>query len=779
MSTIVKWGRLCVFLFVGLVWAGPAHAQTGSIEGQVTDAETGEPLPGVNLRVEESTRGVATDSAGVFVLRDLQAGRYPIVVSFVGYETTRREVRVRSGQTTRLDVRLSRRSAALSEIVVVGSSAAYGLDQTVTATKVPTEVMNAPQSVAAVSEQVIEDQQAFTLQRALENVSGIGTTDGFGQTLDGFRLRGFFSRDVYIDGIPETGANPIKQDMATVERIDVLKGPASVLFGRAEPGGLVNIVTKEPLRRPSYGVAFTGGSDMFRGTVDLTGPLTSDGSVRYRLIGAVERNESFRDFIDGDTQVLAPSLAVDFTDRIGLTVDLEYNRDTTPIDRGIPAIDGRPSSVDRAFSMSGPQQDRKAEEARGRYEFRFDATEHLTLYQRTRIAYSDNEFVNVQPSGVEGNELVRSANKNDNEEDTYLVQLEGVYDRSFLGTDHTILGGAEYRLDDFQFEFRLDDVPNLNIDNPDFGFEPDFPEERSGGGNFPTETYSLYLQDQVEVTKSLTVLAGGRVDWSEVKSFFESGGNVVSDQETNSMEFSPRVGLLYRPVEQVSLFGNFTESFSPQNGRNAEGEPFDPQEGRQWEGGVKLQSQGGRLQATLAYFNIEKRNVPVADPTADAQGASILIGEQTSEGVEVDVTGTITDGWQIVANYSYKDAEISRDTNEEIVGNRLPNVAENRGRLWSTYRFRKGLLHGFRVGAGLTSVGGRFANRQNTVKLSRYNRVDVSVGYAPPRLSSVEAIIRVENLNDEEYFTSGVGFGANNIQVGDPLSVTATLRINL
>jgi len=753
----------------------PVSAQDRALAGVVVDAEDGEPLQGVTVRIERTELGVITRPDGTFRIEGVPAGTRRVVAERVGFQTVERNVRIAETGTTEIRVRLSTRAVKLGDIQVIGRRGDYSRPVATTPLKVPTSQMNTAQSVSVVSDQVIHEQQAFTLNEVLENVSGVGTTDGFGQTLDGFRLRGFFSRDVFIDGIPETGANPIKQDVATIERVEVLKGPASAAFGRTQPGGLVNIVTKRPQRIPSQTFEATGGESdgFFRGLVDLTGPLTDDGSVRYRLIGAVERDDSFRDFIDGEDVVVAPSLAVDFTDRIGLTVDFEWQHSTLPIDRGIPAVDGGPADVDESFSMSGPQPSRTANEWRGRYELSFEATDHLTLFQRSRLAWSDNEFVNVQPIGIEGRTIQRQTNKNDNEENTQLVQLEAVYDRSAFGIGHTVLGGVEYRREDFGFDFRLADTPDLDIDDPDFAFDPEFPEVRTGGGDFPTETYSVYLQDHIQLTDGLSVLLGGRVDRAEVESSFEFQGN-LSEQTTETTEFTPRAGIVYRPIEHVAVFGNFAESFSPQNGRDSEGNPFDPEEGRQFEGGVKLETRGGRLQTTLAFFDIEKQNVAVADP--DVPGASILTGEEESTGFEFDLIGGVTDNWQFIANYSYKDSEISEETDPELLGKRLPNVARHRGRIWTRYRVPGGALRNLKLGAGVTAVGERFGDRLNTVTLPDYGRVDASVSYTLPGYRGLEATLQVKNVFDEDIFTSGVSFGARNIQVGDTRSLVGTLR---
>jgi len=770
--------KLLTTLLLLLSFTFTLYGQSGTITGTVTDTE-GKLLETVNVGLLDTQIGSTTNEQGEFIISTVPTGSYTLQASIVGFETVQREITITAGKTVNLSIQLSSDIEDLSEILVEGEQQSYRNNIASTAMKTPTSTMKAPQSISVVTKQVIDDQLNFTLDEVLENVSGIGTTDGFGGTIDGFNIRGFFSRDVFIDGLPETGANPIKMDVSTVERVDVLKGPASAVFGRTQPGGMVNIVTKEPLYKRRHNFEFTGGGrDQFtRGVFDVTGPLTENQSIRYRVIGMVERNESFRRFMDGNTFDIMPVFAFDLAEDLELSVDLQYQRDTTPIDRGIPAVDGEPGPVPRSFSMSGPQSSRTAEEWRGRYEFKYSPGENFSLYHRTRIATSDNEFLNVQPTGIQGNELTRSTNKNDNEEDTYLVQLEGIYQNSFLGTDHTILTGMEYRFDQFNFNFRFADTPNLNINNPDYTFNPVFPDEPSGGGRFPTRTYSIYWQDQIDVTEKWTFLVGGRFDWARVKSFFRFQ-DTFNEQITTSSEFTPRTGIVYRPVEAVSLFGNYAESFIPQNGRDAAGNSFDPQEGRQFESGVKIQMPDGRLQATLAYFNIEKRNIPVSDPTSQT-GASILTGEQESEGFEMDLVGTPVRGLQFIANYSYIDADVSEDTNTDIVGNRLPNVARHRGRLWVSYLFSDGLLDNFKFGAGVTAVGKRFADLGETVELPDYGLVDASLTYRPPALDMLEATIQFENILDEEFYTSGVSFGANNIQVGNPRTVSATIRLNL
>ena len=273
-------------------------------------------------------------------------------------------------------------------------------------------------------------------------------------------------------------------------------------------------------------------------------------------------------------------------------------------------------------------------------------------------------------------------------------------------------------------------------------------------------SYGLYLQDQIAFSDSLKLLVGGRYDWVSQESGFITPDGVEDIASQDDSAFSPRIGLVYQPSESVSLYGSYVRSFNTEFGRNPDNEPFEPTRGTQYEIGVKTDFLDGRLSATLAAYYLTKTNVltPDPDPVLAQQGFSVHVGEQRSRGIELDVTGEILPGWNIVASYALTDTAVTNDnripSNE---GNRLENVPLHQASLWTTYEIQEGDLQGLGFGLGLFYVGERQGDLANTFQVGDYLRTDAALYY---RRNRFNAAININNLFDVDYVSS-VTFGGN------------------
>ncbi|MGH8653403.1 MAG: TonB-dependent siderophore receptor [Gammaproteobacteria bacterium] len=615
----------------------------------------------------------------------------------------------------------------------------------------------------------------------MENVSGV-RTNSFSGYADSFVIRGFDHSDIFRNGL---ALDFTTFDTVTAERIEVLKGPASILYGRLEPGGLINLVTKKPLDAPYYSAEQQFGSyDFFRTQWDATGPLNQDRSLLYRFTGAYQNNDSFRDFHDLERVVLYPSLTWRPTSATDVTIDLEYSHDDTHVDEfGIPAIGTRPAPVPISRSFQDPNDPSETfDRIRLGFNLSHRFNESWTLNHRFLAAFHDHVEVDLYPVAVRADNrtldrvILRYGNDPWNFYNTNL-DLAGKF--TFWDTDHEALVGFDYFRSSLQGPFLSGDFENpdpalaIDIFNPRYGVDPAvFDIENTPLGGFflqEREQYGVYFQDHITLWDKLHILGGGRYDWATQATGFDIPIDAIRLDETTDEAFSPRVGLLYQPWSWLGVYGNWVQSFGLNNERSATGGPQPPETGEQFEAGLKTQLFDSQVTATLAYFHITKQNILTPDlSTLNDPFDTIAIGEARSQGVELDIAGRVT------------DTEITKD-NGGLQGNQLPNASLHSGSLWLKYDVNGYGADGLSFGLGVFAYGQREGDNENSFQLPGYARLDALAAYrwkiGPSR---VIAQLNVRNLLDKEYYESADAI--NNpprlaIVPGAPLTVLGSIRV--
>jgi iron complex outermembrane recepter protein len=666
----------------------------------------------------------------------------------------------------------------LPEVTVTGSAATdigYKADTATTATKTDTPIFDLPVSIQVVPREVLDDRQVILLQDALETVSGVVPFAGGGSAFDNPRIRGFEAfRNVYRDGFRGRFFGNYIQSTAHLERVEVLKGPASVLYGRMEPGGLVNQVSKQPLATLYYSLRQQFGSfDLYRTTLDAAGPLTEDQSLLYRVNFEYLDSGSFRDFVGAETVFVAPVLTWNLSDRTHITLNLQYQHSDRPQDRGLVAIGDPPRIAPIPFSryLGEPFNNDDIDDLQAFFLFTHDFNPDWTANLRFSTQQFDAHYL-----AVAGTDTLLADNRS--VERTFFEEIDDIQNYNAVlditgrfrtrGVKHTVLLGADYYLDEFDFPFVFTSFDPIDIFTPVYGTPrlsvPLTPSTQS------TEYYGVYFQDQIDILDNLHLLGGGRYDWATTES--QSGTSPTDRIEDEA--FSPRVGLVYQPLPWLSLYGSYIESLGGANSaRSRTGEAFEPETGQQYEAGLKTEWLDGRLSATLAFYHLTKQNILTPDPV-DPNNFSVQTGEARSQGIEFDLSGEITPGWSIITSYAYTDTEITQD-NSGSEGFRLHDVPEHSGSLWTRYRFLQGSLQGLSLGAGVFAASER-TDFDNSFEVPGYARVDALAAYTwklgPTRLT---AQLNIKNLLDKEYFKNVVS--SNEIQPGAPRSFIGSLRI--
>jgi iron complex outermembrane receptor protein len=666
------------------------------------------------------------------------------------------------------------------ELVITGvGRSSYFVPGSSTATKTDTPLLDIPGAVQIIPRQVLQDQRVIRVGDAVQNVSGISNLGQYQGYEDLIYIRGFqvstFQGSFFRDGVRSfIFGSP---DLTNLERIEVLKGPASILFGQVEPGGIINLVTKQPLPTPYYFGQFgVGNFNTYEGAIDLSGSLDEEKTILYRLNTSYRTADSFRDFVEKKRFFLSPSLAFRLGANTTLTIDAEYIHDSVTYDTGIVAIGNRPANIPIDRFLNEPFSNFSKEEISVGYVFNHRFSQNWSLRNNFRFQRQNPDRYGPLPNVLD--DLTGDLSRIE-------YWAGGYYENFFTDTNligkfftgsvqHQLLVGFERSRTLEKPEFRFsNDYPSINIFNPVYA-RLRYPKEPEFLRDDVTYTTGIYLQDQIALLPNLKLLLGFRYDAFKQQRSTQFLPDPKEEFEQSDSDVTPRVGLVYQPTDRLSLYASYSRSFRPSFGasRNADNSVFKPETGEQFEVGVKARLTPGLI-TTLAAYHLQKQNVSTADPNDPSGLFQVQTGEVTSKGIEFDVLGEILPGWNIIASASYIDARITRD-NVLPVGNFLDNIPQWTASLWTTYEIPTGSLKGWGVGLGLYYVAERSGDLANTFQLPSYFRTDASLFY---RQNNWKAQLNIRNLFNVEYFT-GTAFGSNlEIAPGAPFTVLGSVSI--
>lgn len=668
------------------------------------------------------------------------------------------------------------------ELVVTGEQDGYRVPDASVGTRTDTSLRDIPQSIQVIPQQVLRDQNVTNLVEALRNVPGAGFNNTARSQFDSsVNFRGFNSgNNVLRDGLSEnTGDNISGFETAGIERIEVIKGPTSVLYGRGGLGGSVNYVTKQPLSEPHYSLSVAAGNfNFYRGAIDLSGPLNDSKTVLYRLNLAAQTTESFFDFFDAQRYFVAPTFTWQLGDRTKLTIATEYLDRPQSSDQGygLPAIGtvlpNPNGKIPRNRYIAEPDSFENSDSIRVGYNLEHSFSQNWQLRNAFKFLQTDyNRKFSVGTELADDNQTLSRAFIDDDNNyelfnsDTYVV---GKFSTGSIR--HQLVTGINLTRNETKQAGLVRQASSINLFNPVYGqplgdvtFEYD---ELSS-----IDTLGIYVQDQIALAENLKLLLGVRFD-----TFSQTDKDRLANTEASlsGNAFSPRVGIVYQPIQPISLYASYSRSFTPTIGTSFEGDAFQPERGTQYEVGVKADL-NDKLSATLALYDLTRSNVLTNDtrPGVPPDTYSIQVGEQKSRGVELTLEGEILPGWNIIAGYAYTEAKVTED-NTLPVGLRFRAVPENTFNLWTSYEFQRGSLQGFGAGVGLFFVGERPGDTSNTFELPSYLRTDAAIFYKRDRF---RAALNFRNLFDVDYFETS--FNRNRVFYGDPLTVQGTISFEL
>ncbi|MBC1225152.1 TonB-dependent siderophore receptor [Nostoc sp. UCD121] len=664
------------------------------------------------------------------------------------------------------------------ELVVTGEQDGYRIPTASTATKTDTPLRDVPQAIQIIPQQALKDQQVRRLNEALKNAPGVIADNSERSAFEGFTIRGFSNRNIIRNGLRDDTSITTNINTENIEQIEVLRGPASVLFGQGGAGGTINIVTKKPQSTPSYSLEGTIGSfDTYGGSIDFTGPLNNDRTFLYRLNASVSTTDTFIDFFERERYFIAPSFTWLMGKNTELTLEAEYSDQKQPNDRGLPAVGTvlpNPNGklpINRFIGEPFDEIDKNNRQSlRIGYNFDHRFNEDWQLRNNFNFSYLSAAQNSLFPSNLleDNRTLERGLYVAKFAQQTYSLDTNVVGNFKTGRIDHKVLFGIDLSRDISYQEGRnfLQELDPIDI------FNPIYRRESAGAvieefADAPTISQGLgfYLQDQISLSDNFKLVLGGRFD-IVTQELENNQGETTSSQQDEA--FSPRIGIVYQPSQAVSLYANYSRSFQQVTGTNLDNRLFEPERGTQYEVGMKV-DWTNNLSSTLALYQITRSNVLTTDLRDPSGNSSIQTGEQRSRGIELDITGEIAPGWKIIGGYAYTDAQITEDNNLPV-GNRINNVPEHAFSLWSTYEIQQGNLQGLGFGLGLFYVGERQGDLDNSFSLPSYLRTDVALFY---RINNFRAALNLQNLFDNEYFETGES--VLRVYPGAPRTVKFTL----
>ncbi|WP_423899335.1 TonB-dependent siderophore receptor [Capnocytophaga leadbetteri] len=789
--------------------------QTTEVRGRVTD-ENKQPLIGVDVVLEGTSIGVSTNDKGFYELRNVPIGKQTIVFSYLGFQTLKIRTDVApnpSGTHTHLDVQLSEELTALQEVEVIGrKESSYKNTNSFIGTKTASALKEVPQSVGYVTKELILDQGATTVNEVVKNISGVNQNSSYNDfSIRGFRATGNRNSGNLLNGMRAQTSLWKQSSLANIERVEVIKGPASALFGNAAPGGVINRVTKKPLFENKNSITVGVGSwNTLKTYGDFTGPLNPKKTLLYRLNLGYEKTDSFRDLQGSESIIAAPSFSYIPNEKTHINVDFVYQNFNGKIDRGqsVPA-DGNVYSTPISRSLSAANDFLKENTLNTTIALTHKFSDHISLNAiYLNSSYSEDMLEHTQANlyykqignganafrYADPNKVMMTANQRkryfaNNSFNTYFNfnfntgilkhKLLVGYDyfiseqkagsssisaQGYLSKDKTkvvntytttanVLAGS--------VQTPTTNVPVFDLYDPIAGNAYKDISKYIWKQNTlnPYEEYShgVYVQEQIDIS-IVKLLVGLRQEW-----FTETlNKETTKEISRQTSAFIPRVGLVVEASENINLYSTWVKGFQPQ-GANIQsdpdryGGPFDYMKSELYEVGLKTEWFNKRLSATLAVFKITQENSLEQSPKAGKADWRVPVDEE-SNGFELDVAGQILPNFSVVANYAYTDARIVKLKEEGAIKDlnvQRPSTPRHAANLWTKYIFENGSLKGLGAGIGVSYASerlGQVGRRATAASYPDYTLLNAVLYY---KVKDVQLQLNVNNVLNRTYWISG------------------------
>jgi len=748
----------------------------GSVTGNITTTDH-KPAAYVSVVLKGTNKYSITDENGNFTLKNIKEGVYTLEISMVGLTALEKPVEIKKDQETIITIALEEDAQQLAAVTIVARRTLN--DKPVSIGKISIDPMDLPQSIATISQTTIKNQQALRLSDIVKNVNGVYLTTTRGSVQENFAARGyaFSGTNLFKDGFRiNSGVMP---EVSSLEKIEILKGSAAILYGQVAPGGILNMVTKQPKFQFGGEVSMLAGSnDLYKPSFDIYGPVGS--SIAYRVNGTFETANSFRDVVHYKRSYINPSLLFKLGQRTQLIVEGDYLKHNFTPDFGIGTVDNtkipdlpRSKFLGTDWQYNTTQQTTTTVSLKHQFNSTWilDASTSYQLYKRD---YYSTERIQAAANG----DWIRPLGKINAQENFYAAQVNLTGKLRTRSIQHTLLAGVDgdrsFAINnDFSFPavagLPAGSYDQINVYDPKkFVARTDIPDATNiRRREAPINRFGVYAQDLIKLSSKFNLLAGVR--WSYVQTVGIDSTNFLTGAKTkgttrNDNAFSPRFGLVYKAAESTSLFASYASSFSVNTGTDIYGSSLPPSIIDQYEVGIKNDFFKGMLSVNLTLYHIVNNNL-AQTALFDKDGnqnsntsIKVLSGQTKSDGVELDVAAQPIAGLSVLAGYSYNNARYTKTDTAKggfIEGEKLVNNPSNTANASIFYIFNKGSLRGFKFGATVLYIGDRLGGNNNTVGQTQtysrlipvdgYTVIDVSAGYTYKKISVMAKLSNITN----------------------------------
>ncbi|SKC86005.1 TonB-dependent receptor [Ohtaekwangia koreensis] len=806
-----------ILIIPTLFLAHTVYAQSGKVQGTVKDAN-GEVLPGATILVEDSGMGTSSDASGNFEIT-LKPGQYQLTCTMVGFESINVNATVTEGQVTTVEFPLTESKNVLQQVEIIGrKERSYKNTSSFIGSKTELNSKDLPQSVSFVTKELISDQGQMRVGEVVKNMSGVNQFTFYDDiTIRGFRINGQ-SNTQLINGL-RTSTGFWKQPLANyLERVEVMKGPSSALFGNASPGGVLNRVTKKPLDFNRKSLDFSFGSfNTFRALADFTGPMNADRTLLYRLNIGYEDANSFRDLQFDKNLVIAPSVSFLPTDKTRLNFDIIYNQSNSRLDRGQAANNNdlystpitrslssandylnentynisaslnhyftEKLSVTLAYLKTGYNEDLLEHRSANGYAVDGDSAliedkVAMQVFQRKRRRYIDNVsmfFNYAATTGALEHKLLVGYDYSQDQVPAGGSQLTASGYRNAANTGFIATYNPKKK-SNYLLDANGNPVPNaahFNLADPigsqllkdvsKYFFTP-----RSFDPTF-YELHGIYAQDLIKLGKFQALLGFRYEKYVDKENYLKP-----TEKKVRQEAFLPRVGLVYELLPQINLYGTYVEGYNPQTASSISnpnaGGPFDPLMSNMIEAGAKSEWFNKQLAVTVGVYRIIQKNTLYN--ASDANNPDLLrqVGEEKSQGIEFDIVGHILPHWSILTTYSHNKAVITESPVAEEIDRQKPNAPANTASIWTRYSIPHGQLAGLGFGLGSNFVDKRILSINANQTAPSYVLVDAALYYT---VNKVRVQFNFNNIFDKTHWVGGYDY--LRIFPGKPRNFLVTL----
>ncbi len=769
-----------------------------SITGKITTSD-GQPAAFVNIEINSINKKTFTDEHGIFKIIKIADGSYNIIVSNAGLHTQEKIVTVSNNQTIFINLVLTENAFELEEVIVRSKNGQN--TEPIRAAKMLINPMDLPQSISVIGQSVIRDQQSQRLSDVVKNVNGVYLATTRANTQESFAARGyaFSSSNMFKNGSRvNTGTMP---EISSLEKVEILKGSAAILYGNVAPGGIINMVTKQPKFKKGVEASIrTGSFGLFKPAVDVYGPISKN--IAFRVNGTYEKANSYRDVVKSERFYINPSMIFKMGKSTELLVQADYlQHDFTP-DFGIGSLDNTiiPNLPRNKFQGTSWQYN-KAKQATANASLKHNFNNAWSInvtgsFQQYKRDYFSTERIQAAANG----DWARPVNKIASDENYIIAQADITGKFKTGNITHSLLTGIDadrYYTTSYTFNNKpIYDTINI-LDPGKFIARTEIPTATKVTMlQTPIVRMGAYVQDLIGISEKFKLLVGIR--WSQQESRPATTTYLLKDSTVKAAvkmdnAFSPRIGFVYKPLQTLSIFTSYSNSFSVNNGTDVLGNALDASIIDQYELGVKNEFFKGKLSVNLTFYKIINNNLAQTAQFA-ADGVTVnnntalkeLAGQTTSDGIELDISSQPLKGLTILAGYSYNNMRYTNTKEAKgnyIEGERLVNTPAHTANATAFYNFRNAALKGFKIGAGFYYTGKRFGGWNNTqqqtqtysrlIPVKAFNTVDLSAGYSFKKFS---LMAKVSNLFNTFNYYVHENYSINPIA---PTQFIATFSVKL